>query len=81
LANVRLLTFLKKHNRKRLPSDIVFMDKTGEYAVAEVKYQAIFKPHPFYGHGLPDYQVKARLDFDYPLCPLLRPLWTHYWTK
>jgi len=37
-----------------------------EYRLNEVKYQEIFVPGsncPFYGHGLPPRQVKARMDF------------------
>jgi len=35
----------------------------GEYRLNEVKYQEIFEPPPFYGHGLPKWQIKDRLDF------------------
>lgn len=34
-----------------------------EYRLNEVKYQEIFTPPPFYGHGLPTWQIKARMDF------------------
>jgi len=35
----------------------------GEDRLNEVKYQEIFEPPPFYGHGLPKWQIKDRLDF------------------
>ena len=37
--------------------------KGGDYYLVEVKHQEIFQPPPFYGHGLPKWQIKARLEF------------------
>ena len=37
--------------------------KNGKYYVIEVKHKEIFKPPPFYGHGLDIRQVKARMEF------------------
>jgi len=34
-----------------------------EYRLNEVKHQEIFKPPPFYGHGLPEWQIKTRMEF------------------
>ena len=34
-----------------------------EYRLNEVKHQEIFTPPPFYGHGLPVWQVNARMNF------------------
>ena len=35
----------------------------GEYFLIEVKHQELFKKPPFDGHGLPIYQVTARMEF------------------
>ncbi len=35
----------------------------GDYRLNEVKHQEVFIPPPFYGHGLPMWQIKARIDF------------------
>jgi hypothetical protein len=37
--------------------------KDGCYYVFETKHQAKFTPPPFEGHGLPKWQVEARLEF------------------
>ncbi len=34
-----------------------------QWHVIEVKRQEIFNPPPFYGHGLPKWQIEARLKF------------------
>ena len=35
----------------------------GEYRLIEAKHQEVFTPPPFYGHGLPKWQIDARLNF------------------
>jgi hypothetical protein len=40
---------------------IIFINH--EYRLIEVKHQEIFSPPPFYGHGLPRWQVEARIKF------------------
>lgn len=37
--------------------------KDGKWYVVEVKHKEMFKPPPFYGHGLDIRQVKARMEF------------------
>lgn len=37
--------------------------KDGRYYVVEVKHKEMFKPPPFYGHGLDTRQVRARMKF------------------
>lgn len=37
--------------------------KGGKYYVVEVKHKEMFKPPPFYGHGLDVRQVRARMEF------------------
>lgn len=37
--------------------------KNGVYYVVEVKHKEIYKPPPFYGHGLDIRQVRARMQF------------------
>ena len=37
--------------------------KDGQYYLFECKHQERFTPPPFEGHGLPAWQVKARLEF------------------
>lgn len=55
--------FFKKLGMKCFQSDLNVMDKDGSYFMVEIKYQEKFKAPPFDGHGLPPYQVKARIDF------------------
>lgn len=38
-------------------------EKGGQYYLVEVKHQEIYIPPPFYGHGLPKWQIEARLKF------------------
>jgi len=38
--------------------------KTGEYHFFEVKTQEVFDPPPFYGHGLPTWQVEKYLQME-----------------
>jgi len=43
-------------------ADLLF--KVGDvWNLAEIKYQEKFKPPPFYGHGLPPYQIDQRIKF------------------
>ena len=35
----------------------------GSWNLYEIKHQEVFEPPPFKGHGLPKWQVKARLEF------------------
>ena len=37
--------------------------KNGKWCVVEVKYKEMFKPPPFYGHGLNAYQADMRMKF------------------
>lgn len=37
--------------------------KDGKWYVVEVKHKEMFKPPPFYGHGLDIRQVKTRMEF------------------
>ena len=39
-------------------------EKDNKFYVFEAKHQARFKPPPFEGHGLPRWQVDARLNFE-----------------
>lgn len=55
--------FFKKKRLHCFQSDLIVQRTNGDYFMVEVKYQNIFEPPPFYGHGLPPYQVAARLNF------------------
>ena len=35
----------------------------GKWHIIEIKYQEAYEPPPFMGHGLPRWQIQARLDF------------------
>lgn len=59
-SKVRAL--LKKHGYRFMQADILANIK-GEWRILEVKYQEKFEPPPFEGHGLPRWQVDARLKF------------------
>lgn len=54
-------------NQKKIPFfqvDLIFFDDN-RYKIAEIKHQEPFDPPPFKGHGLPRWQVEARLEFYY----------------
>jgi len=44
------------------PDALGFLD--GQWYVFEAKHQERFTPPPFEGHGLPYWQIKARLNFE-----------------
>lgn len=52
----------KNQGRKFFQVDLVSL-LDGNYEIDEIKNQEIFKPPPFYGHGLPRWQVDARIKF------------------
>jgi hypothetical protein len=54
--------FLKSKRILHFQVDLIFL-KDGKYFLAEVKNQEPYLPPPFEGHGLPEWQIKARLDF------------------
>lgn len=53
---------LKRYGYHFMQADILANIK-GEWRILEVKYQEKFEPPPFEGHGLPRWQVDARLKF------------------
>lgn len=56
--------YLKDRNHEFFQVDLISRDKSsGKYYLWEVKHQARFRAPPFDGHGLPTWQIKARLDF------------------
>ena len=58
-----LSRYLKSKGIHHLQGDAIALED-GKYILYEVKNKGgIFKPPPFYGHGLEVYQVKARMDF------------------
>lgn len=63
IGEQKAFDFFKEKRMKCFQSDLIVRNKDGSYFVVEVKYQDIFEPPPFYGHGLPDYQVQARMEF------------------
>jgi len=55
----------QKLNQKKIPFfqvDLIFLHD-GLYKIAEIKHQEPFEPPPFKGHGLPQWQIEARLKF------------------
>jgi Holliday junction resolvase len=57
------LSFLKQRGFDCFQPD--WIARKGEnYYLFEVKHQDMFEAPPFDGHGLPPYQVSARLDFE-----------------
>ncbi len=53
-------------SRKRLhyfQAEIVFKNGKGRWGLIEVKHQERFEPPPFEGHGLPRWQLEARMGF------------------
>ena len=58
--------YFESKGYKYFQADAIFKDSKGEYCLAEIKKQEKFTKGgdcPFDGHGLPPWQVKARLDF------------------
>lgn len=55
--------FLKKMGYQIFQADWIAHKDNDNYILVEVKHQEIFEPPPFRGHGLPLWQVKARLKF------------------
>lgn len=58
----RLFALLKKQGFKFFQPDAIGY-KNGCYYVFETKHQERYTPPPFDGHGLPKWQVEARLEF------------------
>ena len=54
--------YFKKKNIKFFQIDLMAKIEN-KWHVIEVKRQEVFKPPPFYGHGLPKWQIDARLKF------------------
>ena len=54
--------FLIKKGIHFFQADLIFK-KNEKWYLGEVKHQEIFEPPPFYGHGLPLWQIEARLNF------------------
>jgi len=54
--------YLKKNGIPFFQADIIFKTIEGWF-LAEIKKQEMYEPPPFWGHGLPDWQIKARLKF------------------
>jgi len=55
--------FLKKKKIHFLQADLIAKGNNKWYII-EIKYQEAFEPPPFKGHGLPRWQINARLDFE-----------------
>ena len=55
--------YLKSKKHKFFQADLISICPAGKYYLWEVKHQARFKAPPFDGHGLPMWQVQARLKF------------------
>lgn len=55
--------FFVKKDFPHMQVDLIFQNEKGEYRLAEIKRQSRFTAPPFDGHGLPPWQVKARLLF------------------
>lgn len=58
----KIRDLLKKHKFTFMQADIL-AKINDEWRIFEVKYQEKFEPPPFEGHGLPRWQVDARLKF------------------
>lgn len=46
-----------------MQADLVLKGKNGDWFLAEVKCQERYNPPPFEGHGLPEWQIIRRLEF------------------
>lgn len=62
LGEQKLFGLLKELGFKFFQPDAIG-EKDGEYFLFECKHQERYNPPPFEGHGLPKWQVEARLKF------------------
>lgn len=58
----QLFQFLRENNFKFFQPDAIGL-KNNKYYIFECKHQELFNPPPFSGHGLPKWQVDARIKF------------------
>jgi hypothetical protein len=58
-----ILNYLKSIGAKNIFQADWIAEIDGEYRIIESKHQDIFRPPPFWGTGLPEYQVRARMAF------------------
>jgi hypothetical protein len=58
----KLFAYLKAKNLKFFQADAIGLDKEN-YSLYEVKHQERYLPPPFEGHGLPKWQIEARMSF------------------
>ena len=58
----KLFAFLKKKGVTFFQADAIGLNKA-RYELYETKHQERYRPPPFEGHGLPCWQIKARLTF------------------
>ncbi|NBW20482.1 MAG: hypothetical protein EBR82_72190 [Caulobacteraceae bacterium] len=68
--------YLKAIGHKFFQADVISISPSGKYYLWECKNQERFKAPPFDGHGLPIWQVEARLEF-YRLTNVRPILWIH----
>ena len=54
--------YFKSIGVKFMQVDLMF-NKNGKWYLAEIKTQEKFKAPPFDGHGLPEWQIEARIQF------------------
>jgi len=54
--------FFKKHKIPFMQVDLLFYYNE-KWCLAEIKTQEKFKAPPFDGHGMPDWQIKRRMQF------------------
>ena len=62
IGEQKLFIFLKNRGHKFFQPDAISRCKK-RYFIWEVKYQERFIPPPFEGHGLPKWQIDARIEF------------------
>lgn len=57
-----LLKFFRDKEMKCFQPDAISLED-GEYVLNEIKHQEFYKYPPFDGHGLPLWQIEARINF------------------
>lgn len=53
--------------RKRVfhfQADLIVKQRDGNFCLYEIKHQEMFRAPPFDGHGLPEVQVRMRMEFE-----------------
>ncbi len=63
LGESKIRDILKSKKMKFMQVDVMFKNHKNKWCLGEVKTQERFLAPPFDGHGLPEWQIKTRIEF------------------